>query len=153
MKPYFVKYFAVDGEVSTGDFFIERGHVYGPMDAATAANIRKGFVPARKAVRYLCYRDTQNVKSINIDQQQWQEMSRSEKDEHLLSIGQYKVIGEISPEATWVKEGDEFDDKDIEVYTIDVLENRYIPISIEEKRVIERSKSIIKIKGSCGHFH
>ena len=49
-----------------------------------------------------------------------------------------KVIGEISPDATWVKEGDEFDESDID----------------HGGWVDEDLKTIlIKIKGPCGHFH
>ena len=52
--------------------------------------------------------------------------------------GFFKVIGEISPDATWVKEGDEFDESDID----------------HGGWVDEDLKTIlIKIKGPCGHFH
>lgn len=35
----------------------------------------------------------------------------------------YKVIGEISPEATWVKEGDEFDEEDFKIIALDSANN------------------------------
>lgn len=47
----------------------------------------------------------------------------------------FKVIGEISPEATWVKEGDEFDDSDCEW---------------EDK---PNYHTYVLIKGPFGHFH
>ena len=65
----------------------------------------------------------------------------------------FKVIGEISPEATYVKEGDEFDEEEIELWT-----------GFGHFRKIERNNpdyylhakekgSIFKILGPCKHFH
>lgn len=45
---------------------------------------------------------------------------------------QFKVIGEISPEATWVKEGDEF---------------------VEKELRFPYEGNFIKILGPCKHFH
>lgn len=53
------------------------------------------------------------------------------------------VIGEISPEARWVKEGDEFDEE--EVHRCFVHEN----VSI----LSDPMKRKVQIKGPCGHFH
>jgi hypothetical protein len=53
----------------------------------------------------------------------------------------FKVIGEISSQATWIVEGDEFELK------------HFNPLSgadIEHKR---STKQIIRIKGPCGHYH
>lgn len=49
----------------------------------------------------------------------------------------FKVIGEISSEAIWVKEGDEFEENEIE------KDDYYTSTKIW----------IYKIKGPCGHFH
>lgn len=49
----------------------------------------------------------------------------------------FKVIGEISPEAIWVKEGDKFDSSEIS-FMWDTGEN---------------SQGWFRIKGPCGHFH
>lgn len=54
----------------------------------------------------------------------------------------FKVLGEISPEATWVKEGDEFEDFQLRK----VFEN-----NIFDKTVFDTG--IYKILGPCGHFH
>lgn len=48
----------------------------------------------------------------------------------------HKVIGEISQEATWVKEGDEFDEYKEEITLFK-----------------GGSKKLIQVKGPCGHFH
>jgi hypothetical protein len=86
----------------------------------------------------------------------------------------FKVIGEISPEATWVKEGDEFDDTECEGYygtggnIIEEGKLRGKRISVifnwrldTDNEILERLKIkenpefriIYKIKGPCGHFH
>ena len=55
----------------------------------------------------------------------------------------YKVVGEISPEATWVKEGDEFDEEEIEWCEV---------IGFEENEFMPKDR-VYKIKGPCGYFH
>lgn len=78
------------------------------------------------------------------------------------SIGRYiKIIGESSPDATWVKEGDEFSEKDviIDVYrgqiddeplwTFNGDKKESINICIKDKNFIV----IARLKGPCGHFH
>lgn len=69
----------------------------------------------------------------------------------------FKVIGLISPEATWVKKGNEFDEGEIELeYHISapppnidyrVRKSYYNTVTDNKKYVI------VKIKGPCGHFH
>ena len=69
-----------------------------------------------------------------------------------------KVIGEISSEATWVKEGDEFDEYQIWCKNIPFWGNHHVmiqPHAWKEPRPIDEgwSDEIIKVKGPCGHFH
>lgn len=73
-----------------------------------------------------------------------------------------KVIGEKSPEATWVKEGDEFDESEIEAWWWDVNRGwfRYRYEADDELREYIRIvnkrgdiSKIFKLKGPCGHFH
>lgn len=52
----------------------------------------------------------------------------------------FKVIGPISPDATWVKEGDNFDENQLEIPNGEVPIFKGIP-------------NCIKIKGPCGHYH
>jgi len=63
----------------------------------------------------------------------------------------WKVIGEISPEATWIKEGDEFDEKDLSFMRVD-RENgggwKYT--TVEDCKGFP---TMVEIKGPCGHFH
>lgn len=59
----------------------------------------------------------------------------------------FKVIGEISPDATWVKEGDEFDISDLAI----ALEDGFY--TLLKTHSITNNKTIIKIKGPCLRFH
>lgn len=54
-----------------------------------------------------------------------------------------KVIGPISPEATWVTEGMEFDKSDVKGY----------PKGTELSGITDSSPNTYRIKGPCGHFH
>ena len=63
----------------------------------------------------------------------------------------FKVIGEISPEATWVKEGGEFDEKDLAI----CWDRTFLPLNTifdVGKGEIKFDK-IIAVKSPCGHFH
>jgi hypothetical protein len=75
----------------------------------------------------------------------------------------FKVIGEISPEATWVKSGDKFDEEEIyrteterdydyESDEVEYYTNRILGSS-NKKEGKQWSYRPIKIKGQCGHFH
>lgn len=89
----------------------------------------------------------------------------------------FKVIGEISPDATWVKEGDEFDENEIEFRKYSFCFSKpqpdthfnnpirypyYMSHTLVSEGRDEHSRSYsyiiiteecIKIKGTCGHFH
>lgn len=71
-------------------------------------------------------------------------------DETLILCDGNTQIGKISPEATWVKEGDEIDEFDYRYkdrYGWDVVRD------ITKISPIHRPKYVIGVKGSCGHFH
>lgn len=66
--------------------------------------------------------------------------------------GGFKVIGEISPEALWVKEGDRFSEEeisDVSLYWCPKYGYSY-EMYWEEENECRKFKSI---KGPCGHFH
>lgn len=74
----------------------------------------------------------------------------------------FKVVGEISPEATWVKEGDEFDEDDFRKRWYSVRRETFLPhtymdadeyTNLGEERRAGNLKIFIQIKGPCGHFH
>lgn len=87
------------------------------------------------------------------------------KDDKLYLYNNSVETGLISPEATWVKEGDEFEEKDIDFqifvqipYTEDwyesvSLENYVKGIPDDESYSVYVTEKRIRIKGPCGHFH
>lgn len=58
-------------------------------------------------------------------------------------------IGLISPDATWVKEGDEFDEDEVEEWQY-TEKGWYLPLFLSSVRGLAIR---YKIKGPCGHFH
>lgn len=65
----------------------------------------------------------------------------------------FKIIGEVSKDATWVKEGDEFDEEDWRWVTYEwdteIIISKEKMIGINKKEV----PISLQIKGPCGHFH
>lgn len=126
MKPYFAKYLPVEGEIKEGEVYhskwrsenkfyhystcakIENGRVY-PTEGVGAES---GFPleDGTKVKLFLCSRD------IQVGDLLYNPITNTEavcRDvEHAIKVGYVKKIGEISPEATWVKEGDEFDESE-----------------------------------------
>lgn len=72
-------------------------------------------------------------------------------------------IGEISPEATWVKEGDEFEEGDYRIRWYSLRAQRFTPhgdyepsdeyTNLGEGRKYGHTTTYVQIKGPCGHFH
>jgi hypothetical protein len=96
MKQYFAKYLPVEGEIKEGDIVIG-------MDG-------------KKVKLFLCSRNIQvGDKVLDIRTNTWKEVNNScgvELYKQKPNDIQFKVIGEISPNAKWVKEGDEFEEND-----------------------------------------
>lgn len=114
MKPYFVKYLPVEGEIKEGDSWMNPvTNVY--WEAATKEDIDKINSLGRECKKtklFLCSRDIQVGDKVTNNQDAiipWNEdMQILFETGVLLKDGLFKIVGEISPEAVWVKEGDEF---------------------------------------------
>ena len=133
-KPYFTKYLPVEGEIKEGDkvwdsnFNRVRNIKYVSKELADFSNKTGN----KKAKLSLCSRDIQvgdrvyytpSNKSLNPPKEGFYTVNftnpplvsftdtRGVVDRDLC----IKVIGEVSPEATWVKEGMEFDKEQIKV--------------------------------------
>lgn len=68
----------------------------------------------------------------------------------------WKPIGEISSEATWVKEDDQFDEDEILPWHVVANGTSGFPLKQESETVREDWRdwlSYYKIKGPCGHYH
>ncbi len=165
MKPYVVKLLPVEGEIKEGDTWLcHRNGLTGVASKKIVWFINNEH--HSKAKLFLFLRNTNDLK-VDVDQQQWQEMSRDEKDDYLIKTNQYKLIGEISSDAKWVKDGDELTYDEVKIFPIKTLHewlwegypNNYIPHermeSIERRydQYTETGPKIVKVIGSCGHLH
>lgn len=135
MKPYFAKYLPVEGEIKEGDMYWFNGS---PTELRKDNNDAHGMCSCKKVKLFLCSKDIQiGDKFVN---PRWGLLGFQEHVCTNIEMGSgenfypkemiiwfkegsvnfwlpldkcYKVMGEISPEAIWVKEGDEFDEGDI----------------------------------------
>lgn len=125
---YFAKYIPVEGEIKEGDYWQSPS---GQIHHHTLPFAITSDVP-KKVKLFLCSRDIQVGDKFRYGGQEG-DLSREylcvsdeeNADEYRINISivgrcDFKVIGEISPEATWIKEGDEFDDDEFKLAT-DVL--------------------------------
>lgn len=114
------------------------------------------FVKIVRGKLSLCSRDIQVGDIFNFissDGKLFERKFVEEFNDHEDKINWFKIIGEISPNATWVKEGDEFDKDDLQV------RRKYNRWESEHFNNLNLNKSwlsndcFITIKGPCGHFH
>lgn len=161
-KPYFAKYIPVEGEIKDGDLYINPKMKNRIILPRAYGNDDSSYVGFQKVKLFLCSRD------IN-----WTEDLKESGKVHIHHDGSeppFKVVGKVSPEATWVKEGDEFEEHhvrkyiELEIYYADASEQWQTGLRIiePEKEYIPRKEKgydesityeTIQIKGPCGHFH
>lgn len=147
MKPYFAKYLPVDGKpINNTDIVIgERGTIM----TYFAYKALGGSGSIKKAKLFLCSRDIQVGDN-------YQSPKRFGSKEYIDAYcdgdffpRSFKVLGEISTEATWVKEGDDFDENQVRGWnTIDAN-----IIHEEDFHCKTEWINYVQIKGPCGHFH
>lgn len=181
-QKYFAKYLPVDGDIQVGDWFL----VDGPYDIAGHGNIMRcikvlsngnvccdlcgqthqlgyyrGYV--KKVKLFLCSRDIQvgdtlfHIPTYKYVECKYESVLNKMKEKEFLEK-YIKVVGEISPEAVWVKEGDTFNNDEIKQHIVPVkagFEKYYDTEHQEEmeRDVYEVVVGYYKIKGSCGYFH
>lgn len=197
----FAKYRPVEGEIKKGDnFWIknvkgknslfekvephpewkileEDGLHLSAKKVGTELVMTVAITECTKVKLFLCSRDIQvGDKVLDKNGKEW-ETAELQKDffdnkKQALESGLYKVIGEISPEATWVKEGDEFDEEDVQIKYHTIHEclcqkslgyedeacshysggtNKYVDGCYRKEKLSTSYE--IKVKGQCGHFH
>lgn len=161
---YFTKYLPVEGEIKEGDYYLNNG----TPTKRTEGTEDKSYLNQQKVKLFLCSRDIQVGDTVhyplnNYIPVQWLGGN--------LTGHEFKVIGEISPNAIWVKEGDEFDEDQIKLTTPFV---GYVCLCKEKSGERQRSciyyyemphgscsegcartetKKVFLIKGPCGHYH
>lgn len=101
MKKYFAKYLPVEGEIKFP------ANIY-CLSEGLRLNCQSMVCPdCRLAKLFLCSRDIKVGDKVRSDKEPHIEYELNDGNNRALL---FKVIGEISPEATWVKEGDDFDE-------------------------------------------
>ncbi len=191
MKKYFCKYLPVEGEIKEGDMVSDGVVVVENLPRRhkrlTKAQ-KQGKDSLKKVKLFLCSREVMIGDKVRANDRIDHEYVLTAKHldkmeefelEHLL----FKVIGEISPDATWVKEGDEFDEDDIEQVSELYGWNKEYNTDKDFQKFFDKSLSktcthfiyegetdwldeagtinlnfrvytkIYKVKGPCGHFH
>lgn len=159
MKTHFAKYLPVEGEIKEGDYWQHpKGPVFPWTEAYARGPISTGLM--KKVKLFLCSRDIKVGDGIKTKcKEEWLDAKVLELPPEYsdyanyrivcgsmesYSLGMYtiKIIGEISPEATWVKEGDQFDEG----------EWQYSGRLVDKSPPFGNRKEV-EIKGQCGRFH
>ncbi len=177
-KKYFAKYLPVEGEIKEGDLVTNNVAIWEHKNSD-----KHKYGTHKKVKLFLCSRDIQvgdKIQNIHDPlKYEWAtarakveghclrhdfiaewydpEFSDNDEDNHFAAYSSnkdwFKVIGEISPDATWIRENDEFD-KDHDVMPI--IDKRITNFDSDmdwTEAEYEDYIKFYKIKGPCGHFH
>lgn len=149
---HFAKYLPVEGEIKEGDNITNKNKLFTPtIWTADKADVNKDNI--EKVKLFLCSRDIQVGDKVidSIDGKEYEVKSG------FLPPEMVKAIGEISPEAKWVKEGDEFLGPEAgvkcEVFPIHDHDDETEEMIFTDKYGKKVDTPIYLIKGPCGHFH
>jgi len=108
MKPYFAKELPTEGEIKRGDRYLHPNGFIQQLAKDVSINLLPGINKKGKLVKlFLCSRE---VKPEDILDE-----SIKVHIHHSGAEPPFKVIGKISAGAKWIKEGDEFDEKNLVV--------------------------------------
>jgi hypothetical protein len=157
-KPYFTKYLAVPGKLKEG----ERGISINNAIYTHYAHLGDDYGKPMKL--FLCSRDVQVGDEVTcIDPSSINFGKKAKHFEFGDTVNWVNVIGEISPEATWVTEGMEFDENELQVFVWDGYEENHEEFMTFNKEKYEETQRfqfgdddsyfLIQVKGPCGHFH
>lgn len=138
MKKYFAKYITIEGDIKKGDLVMEpNGMVYkvgghGKDTGFTLLNHLDGsFYDMsdlfNKVKLVLCSRKKLIKKFTYINQMA---LKWGDKTPGTLIQNTFKVIGEISPDNTWVKENDQFDEEEVFASLIGTMNNEGKSVSL-----------------------
>ena len=170
---YFAKYLPVDGEIKKNDIALKPSFEWRRLDNTPEIEppyfekVIEGedTTNMKLAKLFLCSRDIQiGDKVIHEDNPSLGIKVIKTIEEGVVSFEQggkthdhnlIKIIGEISPEATWVREEDEFTDNDVKFVLIEgFMRGREMSLSTL-KSIVGNSHTNVRahIKGPCGHYH
>jgi len=148
MKDLFAKYIVVEGDIKVGDIVLEElnGGNWELFEIHTLEDIDNE--KQRKCKLHLC--------TLNVD---WTKIHTRET--HVPFVQKngepsiFQVLVQIPDSAKWVREGDEFDEDQIEFRIYDKGTGFQAPMKM--KNWIDEDNPIylktIKILGPCGHYH
>lgn len=153
---YFAKYLPVEGEIKEGDFCSLKEMEGWTKILPFEKTIGKTYIEIKKYKLFLCSRDIQvgdrvyNIVSHTTFVVEKIDDSTGEVyylAHEVLSPARntIKVLGEISPEATWVKEGDEFEESEVKP--------SYAYKGRTENNLLVKEVIFYRILGPCDHFH
>jgi hypothetical protein len=177
MKQYFTKYLPVEGEIQDGDKALDSNilsdnkivtisiNQYGTASDGRGTYSTGGFKKLKKVKLFLCSRDiqvgdtikaTMGLASSDRDQivedihDTWYDCT----DHDVLKQYAYKVVGEISPAAIWIKEGDQLAEEDLQFWHDKEGEYGFVVDPKVRPDWLEWVNQPIKIKcPTCGTFH
>lgn len=170
MKLYFAKFLPVEGGIKIkGDESIGDGPTKSQKIDVTYKYRKK--YGEQKVKLFLCSGDVQvgdkirgnysSTDSFDVeclrndgdkDHPHWIVRGQDGNEYFYETFASFKVIGEVSPEATWVKEGDEFDSSDLGINIHGNLSLLWEETSSHIEFLKVKGASVA-IKGPCGHFH
>lgn len=130
---YFAKYLPVEGEIKEGDMAITiRGEIF----QATKEN-NDPIYGDKRIKLFLCSRAIYVGDMITLDGVEFIHYDEGEVDsiwyEHIKKG--FKVIGEISKDAAWVKEGDEFNEDELLLYHTTSSGKNYFKIKCSQCKI------------------
>jgi len=169
-KKFFAKYIPVKGDINDGDICFdlqESKYMIRTRDdefkrprfqevESKLTRIRP-LQKMEKRELSLCSKDIEVGDKVIFRGKEY-EVTKDSLPTVLSSKNMFKVIGKVSPEATWVKSGDEFDE-DVLVWqarnedgdVVDIIDWGSIDLGSLDKD--EEEFYTVGIKGPCGHFH
>lgn len=166
MKPFFAKYIPVEGEIKPKDFY-SQSYQEGQIGQANEGDYLDGAYKDKQKVKlFLCSRNIQvgdiikwaspleksgYATSIPIPNESELRLAKSNMQEYRY----FKVIGEISLSATWIKEGDKFAEDEMQHNHIcyDSPGNMGCCFHCSRSKGCDSEDYNYLIKGPCGHFH
>jgi hypothetical protein len=164
---YFAKYLPVEGEIKEGDITIssdgylakrlETYYHYKWLESGKRQLLSEEETAQMKKVKlFLCSRDIQVGDKIYSFSRNVYDTVSNEHHIKLLEIqwrAWVKPIGEISPDATWVKDGDEFEEDEWREVWDSGTGWRFSDDPFFDPKYCYRKLDWVQVKGPCGHFH
>lgn len=171
MKQYFAKYLPVDEEIKIGDIVLENlltgekelFQIDSENDIDLSVQIKVKLFICSKDIKKgdkFFFRENNPIYNSPNEQIYRRLEEKMVEENPLLPDFMYKVVGPLSEEATFVKEGDEFDKGDVKVfvspasYASKILTETFGEIWMHKEDVIigEKKVAYVCIKDKSGNF-